>query len=538
MKKQLKRWLSILGVVAMGPAVAQVVEDYNPALDGQWRGELKFEQGVSLALGINIDEGKITLDSPNQGMFGREPTAYTLSGDKVIIEEKELKASFEGTLEGNTLTGKFTQGKTISIELQKLDAGDRERLVFEGGYAGDLIIDKTATLPVKLNVAVLPDGYLGTLDSPAQHSYGIPLTDMQINAESVSFQSPMINATYSAEYKDGAYVGTFVQGMERPLTLKKVAAGEEGQTSAPKPQAGEHGGARAVITPDGVETQFYADHNAQTLYEIGSNTKTMVAYLLAKAAVEGDLKADARLATYWPDAPDAITLAQLASHHSGLPRLPANLTLDEASYSDPYAGYDRQQLREALTNVEIGENIYLYSNFGFGVLGETLAIQADTNFADLLQRELLKPLHMSDTYVAHSEKKDSPKLAQGFDLLGNPVNAWHFDAMAGAGSVVSNLDDMVRYVQAMMEKSAAGDPVVQLMLNPAEVLGECCTQPLGWMLEKDSEGRPFAWHAGQTAGFTSVIGFYLDGSRGMVFLNNQSIGVEESMLEWLTGDGE
>ena len=58
------------------------------------------------------------------------------------------------------------------------------------------------------------------------------------------------------------------------------------------------------------------------------------------------------------------------------------------------------------------------------------------------------------------------------------------------------------------------------------------------MLDKDKQGRPFAWHAGQTAGFACVIGFYLDGSRGMVLLNNQSIGVEEQMLEWLTGDGE
>lgn len=536
MKKQLKRWLGILGVVAMGPAMAQVVEDYNPALDGQWRGELKLQQGVSLALGINIAEGKVTLDSPNQGMFGHAPTMFTLSGDSLSFEEKDLKASFKGTLEGETLKGQFSQGKTIDITLQKLDASDRERMVFEGGYVGDLVIDKTATLPLKLNVAVLPEGYLGTLDSPAQHSYGIPLTEIKINAQAVSFQSSMIDASYSAEYQDGAYVGTFVQGMKRPLTLKKVTAGEEDQASVPKPQAGEHGGALAVITPDGVETQFYADHNAQTLYEIGSNTKTMVAYLLARAIADGHLKADARLADYWPEAPEAITLVQLASHHSGLPRLPQNLVLQESTYADPYAGYGRQELQEALAGVTPGEQIYLYSNFAYGALGETLARHADTTLAELLQRQLLQPLQMDNTYVALAGREDSPHLAQGYDAMGKPVDAWHFDAMAGAGAVVSNLDDMVKYVQAMMQKSAAKDPIMQLMINPEASLGDCCRHPLGWMLDKDKQGRPFAWHAGQTAGFTSVIGFYLDGSRGMVLLNNQSIGVEEQMLEWLTGE--
>lgn len=535
MKKQLKRWLGVLGILAMGPVVAEtLVEDYNSVLDGVWRGELKFQQGVSLALGININEGIMTLDSPNQGMFGREPTAFTLSGNKVSFEEKELKASFQGTLEGDTLKGQFTQGKTIDIALQKLDASDRERQKFEASYKGDLVIDKAATLPLQLNIAVVPDGYVGTLDSPAQNSYGIPLTEVVIDDKQIRFQSPMIKASYSATYKDGAYEGTFVQGMERPLTLKKVTPGEEDQSSVPKPQAGDHGGALAVITPSGVETEFYADHNAQTRYEIGSNTKTMVAYLLARAIADGKVKADATLNDYWATAPDDITLVQLATHHSGLPRLPENLLLEEGSYHDPYAHYGRQQMQEALGSVTPGEKTYLYSNFGFGVLGETLAINADTDFANLLQEELLAPLQMANTTVALAGKPDSPKLVQGFDFAGNPVSAWHFDSMAGAGAVVSNLDDMVKYVQAMMQKSAAKDPVMQLMLNPAESLGNCCPHPLGWMLEKDKKGRPFAWHAGQTAGFTSVIGFYLDGSRGMVLLNNQAIDTDGQILTWLT----
>lgn len=53
-------------------------------------------------------------------------------------------------------------------------------------------------------------------------------------------------------------------------------------------------------------------------------------------------------------------------------------------------------------------------------------------------------------------------------------------------------------------------------------IAACCQQAFGWMLQEDDEGRAMAWHGGQTAGFSAYIGFYLDGSAAVVFLNNQS----------------
>ena len=524
--------LGIMGALAINASATDSTgsgNGYSSELDGRWRGALVFPQGASLTLGINIEQGEMTLDSPNQGMFGRKPTQFSLDGNSVSFTEKELNASFEGVLEDGRLKGRFLQGKHVDIELQKLDAADRERLVFEGSYRGDLIINKTGTLPLQLNVAVLADGYLGTLDSPAQHSYAIPLTELSISDQTVSFQSPMIQASYTGRFRGGAYRGTFVQGMERELDLKKVSADEEGQASVPKPQAGDHGGALAVITPQGVDKQFYAGHDAATLYEIGSNTKTMVAYLLARALAAGKVSASTSLSDIWPAAPADITLVELASHRSGLPRLPPNMRLDETTYADPYAHYDGALLHKALAELVPGEKGYLYSNFGFGVLGEALAENSGLSFSELLNEQLLKPFAMADTYVA-TGAGDAAKLAQGYDVMGEPVSAWHFDALAGAGAVVSSLDDMIKYLQSLMAQDVDTKKLIGIMLEPAKHLGECCTHPLGWMLDSDEQGRPYAWHAGQTAGFTSVIGFYLDGSRAMVWLNNQSIEAGPSLL--------
>ncbi|MCP8899288.1 serine hydrolase domain-containing protein [Gilvimarinus xylanilyticus] len=519
-----------LGVFACASVQAQT-DDYASELNGSWRGLLEFPQGVHLALGVNINNGHITLDSPNQGSYDMAPTEYRLAGTEVSFSKKELNASFRGQLKNGQLHGTFKQGKAVPISLQKLGASDRERMALEGRYTGDLVIDGSASLPLVLNVAVLPEGFVGTLDSPAQQSYTIPLTNLNIDQNRVSFESPMIHASYKGDFKDGAYRGTFVQGLERPLNLRKEKPGEEAQSAIPKPQAGKHGGAQAVITRDHVDTEFFADHNADTLYEIGSNTKTMVAYTLAQMLRDGRITPASQVGDYWPEVKDPITLVDLASHHSGLPRLPENMLSSAESFTDPYALYDDQLLQSALQNVSLNREGYLYSNFGYGVLGQALAREEKVSFEQLLQGRVFAPLGMSNTYVALSAQRDKPRLAQGYNVMDEPVAPWHFDALAGAGAVISNLDDMVKYLQAMLKLACDDSPLLATMLNPAQTLGECCPHPLGWMIEQDSKGRDYAWHGGMTAGFSSVIGFYLDGSRAMVLLNNQSIALSQKNLE-------
>ncbi|WP_020208206.1 serine hydrolase domain-containing protein [Gilvimarinus chinensis] len=532
MKLFLKPLLAVCLAICSGSAMAA---DYSQELNARWRGLLEFPQGVHLVLGINIENGNLTLDSPNQSMFGRVPSEFALSGNRVTFTDQELNASFSGELNEGVLKGKFTQGKSVKIDLQPLTAADRERLTFEGRYSGELLIDGATALPLQLNIAVLPTGYIGTLDSPAQHSYNIPLTEVDINAARVSFASPLIHASYRGEFKDGAYRGTFTQGMERPLSFKKTPLAEEAQVPSPKPQAGKHGGALAVITRANVETTYYADHDASTQYEIGSNTKTMVAYVLAQMLAEGRLNSDSQVADFWPDVSAQLRLVDLASHHSGLPRLPDNLSLTPETFADPYADYGQAELHAALQDLTPQGEEYQYSNFAYGILGEALARSASVSFAELLQHRVFAPLQMQDAFVALTARGDPGNLVQGYNVTDKPVSAWHFDALAGAGAVVATLPDMVKYLQAMLQLARDDSALLATMLNPASELGPCCMHPLGWILGEDAQGRAYAWHGGMTAGFTSVIGFYLDGSRAMVLLNNQSIPLgAEALAPMLT----
>ena len=214
------RW--ILSGILLGLLSATAVASEKA---GDWRGHLELAPGVSLVLGIEIiaegDGYNVVLDSPNQGMVDHQVEDVKFDGHALTFNAPELNASFAGTFDHNTLTGKFTQGRAFDITLGKLTKDSAAMLVNESLWFGDLQIAPQSTLPLVLGIGVTNEGYHATLDSPQQQSFGIPLTDFRLSDKEISFNSPMIGASYRGEFKNGEWVGTFVQGAAMPLTLKK-----------------------------------------------------------------------------------------------------------------------------------------------------------------------------------------------------------------------------------------------------------------------------------------------------------------------------
>jgi len=221
MHKPLVWFTLLLTIIVASAAGAQ-------QLTGKWRGKLQMTPQAALTIGINItrsaDDYSLTLDSPNQGMFDYSPSQFSIDGNTVQFQDDKLKASFSGTLAEGKLQGEFTQGKTLALNLTKLDEKQLEMLEIEGSWYGDLVINNSARLPLVLNIAVAGDGYHVTLDSPKQQSFGIPVEKYSITPETMSFSSAIIKASYSATWQDDSWQGTFVQGSAMPLVLKKKRA--------------------------------------------------------------------------------------------------------------------------------------------------------------------------------------------------------------------------------------------------------------------------------------------------------------------------
>lgn len=515
-------------------AVAQDGHQYEEAWEGQWRGKIEVNRKAYLVIGIQMKQGKLTLDSPNQGLFDYPIEDYSFRQSDLRFRVPELGIDYQGTLHNKTIRGTFTQTNEYSLNLTQL--GDKqERLqAFEGSYVGSLEYEPDQFMALRLHVAVDEKGYYATLDSPDQQAYGLPLDRIRIDEDRVEFRARALGIQYRGERIKGAepdaYEGLFNQGKAFQVRFIRQDKNQLIQQSENQ-QIGFYGGALAIIEPDGVAVHYYGEHDAHTLYEIGSVTKTFVAYALAKAVHEQQVKLQDSVQSIWPAVPKSITWQELATHHSGLPRLPDNIFEgDTFDPQNPYAHYDFEALEASFKKLKLGKAEYGYSNYGFGLLGELLARVQQQSFAELMQTTIFKPWGMEQAYVAlaseQNQREKSSLLATGYKVMGQngkETPHWYFDALAGAGAIVASLDDMVQYVYRIMLLQQEQDPVSQLMLTAYGTGTGHYQQGLAWVLGQDKQGKAYAWHNGQTYGFSAFVGFYLDGSKGVVLLNNSDV---------------
>ena len=201
------------------------------------------------------------------------------------------------------------------------------------------------------------------------------------------------------------------------------------------------------VDKDGSRIVSYGDRGggagevgADTVFEIGSVTKVLTALLLAEMANLGEVSLDDAVAKYLPPsvtmplrAGRQITLRDLASQRSGLPRLPGNLAPNDAA--NPYADYTIAQLYEFLSGYQLTRDIgskYEYSNLGFGLLGHALALKAGMDYEALVVDRICSPLGMQDTRIALSSSLRE-RLARGHDESLAEVKNWDLPALAGRG---------------------------------------------------------------------------------------------------------
>ncbi len=309
--------------------------------------------------------------------------------------------------------------------------------------------------------------------------------------------------------------------------------------------------AMVVVVVDGDRSDVYGfgirengkAPDADTIFQIGSITKTFTATLLAEAVIQGAVTLDTPVSALLPAdtlptrGNKQITLGDLASQFSGLPRLPNNLNVATAP-DDPYANYDATKLKAFLAGYELPRDpgsAYEYSNLGYGLLGYALAQHAATSYAALLRTTLFKPLGMSSSSATFHEPMDN-RWATGHDTTGKATKPWHFDVLGGAGTINSTGADMLRYLEANMGRSADSlQPAVRLAQKPRREVGSNARIGLAWMTQHSDEADVI-WHNGMTAGYASFIGFTANRQRGVVILANKAQSVDDLGFAALLSD--
>ena len=278
--------------------------------------------------------------------------------------------------------------------------------------------------------------------------------------------------------------------------------------------AAADGGAGIVIgvSEHGVRRIFaYGAARPDSLFEIGSVTKTFTGLLLAQMSVAGKLDLRDPVRELLPAGAAAappgfeITLADLATHHSGLPPMPDNA--GPPNQAESYTNYRTADLYDFLRSHGVGKTTeakFRYSNLGFAVLGAALANRAGTSYPEMLRRQITGPLGMNDTVISLPPEQLS-RFMQGYDNHGRPTPRWDLDAFAGAGGIRSTAADLLTYLEVQLhpERSPFPAALKQSQTLRSHVAGKTRIA-LAWIYDPDT--GVYA-HNGGTGGFLAEVYF-------------------------------
>lgn len=309
----------------------------------------------------------------------------------------------------------------------------------------------------------------------------------------------------------------------RPGRLGPIR-GDEGLAAELRPHLGGHHRVSAVVI-DGEQHRFAgfgADENTE--FEIGSVTKTFTGALLMDAVERGEVTLDTTVAeilgerAHGSDAAD-VTLAELASQSSGLPRVPARRLL--ASFpmivlrKDSYVGTTPEDVIDAAVGATLRDRgDYAYSNLGVALLGQLLAVRAETTWQELLGSRLLDPLGMTSTRAPFHLADVGEDAPRGRTASGLRAGAWTMHGYGPAGAIRSTAADMGRYLRSLQEGSNPG----AAGLEPLVDRGEGRSVGVVWGLNPTDDGDTLVQHNGMTGGFSAFCGFNRDTGRGVVLL--------------------
>jgi CubicO group peptidase (beta-lactamase class C family) len=276
--------------------------------------------------------------------------------------------------------------------------------------------------------------------------------------------------------------------------------------------------------------------SAETIYEIGSITKTFTGIILAQAVKEGKVKLNDDIRTYlngkFPKLQfkgQPIQLVHLSNHTSGLPSQPKIV----GTGKDPF---DTSEPFNDKTLVIILQNINLdaipgakeeYSNFGVGLLGYILEKVYDQSYEQLVDKYIFKPYQMSQSKITFMES-DYMKYAQGYDVEGNATKYWRNRLAEPAGGIRSTAKDMLLYMQEQLKAKIESAAWLSHQLTFGD---NKKGRGLNWSISTTKKGYLVWSHAGGTDGFSSLCLIYPELNSCIILLTNNGNHDDQSFYD-------
>ena len=269
-----------------------------------------------------------------------------------------------------------------------------------------------------------------------------------------------------------------------------------------------------------------------TMFQVGSITKPFTGTLLGLLVADGLLTYETTLGEVFADevdVPDAlapITLAQLASHASGLPRNPVNRrdlpgspsVMLPYSVAELYGG-----LAETALEFAPGERLG-YSNLGYALLGRALEVASGESYGELLAARVARPLDLASLQVGTDGVEE--RLAACYwpeDEELRERDPWRFGEVVSFAGVATDAADLARFLAAQSPAAGKFAPAVLAAVHEPRVeidpeLGRAMSA--GWFVDGFPGVGPVLGHGGEVDGHSACMAFVPGIDIGLVVLAN------------------
>lgn len=296
---------------------------------------------------------------------------------------------------------------------------------------------------------------------------------------------------------------------------------------------GGYPGMTVIIARDGVglyEKGFgFADLEraepvtAQTVFPIGSVTKSFTALAVARLAVEGKIDLDASIADYVEDLPDGwgeIKVRNLLNHTAGI----FDYTSDRKIQAAPGAAYDFAGMRAFWEPVPLAfapGSQWDYSNSGYYLLGKIVEKASGLSYARYLEENVFQPFGLQHT--SYPQTIEGKQAAKGYEIVDGATRLapeWSPSIPFAAGALLSTVGDLAKYGEAVHHSGLISERVRQILYTRDLIAGERISYALGGLNIQQIEGRLQYAHIGSIWGYTSYFAHYPEESITIAILTN------------------
>ena len=307
--------------------------------------------------------------------------------------------------------------------------------------------------------------------------------------------------------------------------------------------------------------------DADTVFRIGSISKSFTGLALLSLRDDGVLGLDDPLARWIPDANKLIyparddrpiTLRQLAQHTSGLPR--------DGTF-DMEANPDEATVVHSLASITLERSPGLesvYSNLGFGLLGIVVSHAAKRPLHDVVASRIFRPLGMTST----GYDPPADHLAPSFGPDNKPKPPARLGAIDGAGGIYSTVRDMARYAafllaaypprddddrgpirRATIREAQHSDFALEPRVSPKldakpgdhKIELDASAYGFGWVRKQSCTETDEIWHNGAVDSYRAALVLRVASGVGVVVMTNwgatDTLGFANRALDVLDATG-